>query len=82
MLCRAAKKQTKNKTEAWAPSILKAMVTRLKTELLIPETGESITLLFPTIPKAVPKSVQILEVRAMNCELSCPEHIYKSRLIT
>jgi hypothetical protein len=31
------------------------MVTRRKTELLIPETGESITLLFPTIAKAVPK---------------------------
>lgn len=65
------------------PSILKVMVMILQSrqfsELLVEDTGDSTTSLFPRVPEVALKRVQILEVRARNCKLSCTEYISKPR---
>lgn len=66
-----------------APGILKVMVMILQSrqfsELLVEDTGDSTTSLFPRVPEVALKRTQILEVRARNYKLGCTEYISKPR---
>ena len=86
MLCLAAKKQTnKKQNRSMGPKYSESHghTSQDSSQSFLYQGLENPSpCSFLLLPKQFPKRVQILEVRAMNRELSCPEHIYKSRLIT